>query len=144
MTPAGNPEPIKFTLNLPITKQNLWDYWLNPELRDKWWSPEVTLEEKLYGRFILPWHDSDGNVVITRGEVIEIREQELLRFTWADPGWNATTLVLLTIQPHKKGSCMDLLHSGWEHLRAEVRFTLRRSHEQGWIKLLNRLAKVIT
>ncbi len=139
MTAAGSTEPIKLTLNLPLSQQMVWDYWLNPELRAKWWSPEVVLEEKLYGRFIEPWRDDAGNVVVTRGEVIEIKAWELLRFTWADPGWSASTLVLLTIQPFKKGSRLELLHSGWEHLRAEVRFTLRKAHAEGWMELLARL-----
>ena len=141
MTPAGNPEPIKFTLNLPIAQQMAWDYWIKPELRGKWWSPDVVLEAKLYGRFIEPWRDDAGNIVVTRGEVIEIKAPELLRFTWADPGWSTSTLVSLTIMPFKKGSRLDLHHSGWEHLRAEVRFTLRQAHEQGWTELLDRLAK---
>ncbi len=103
----------------------------------------MVLEGKLYGRFIEPWRDDAGNVVVTRGEVIEITAPELLRFTWADPGWSASTLVSLTIQPFKKGSRLELVHSGWEHLRAVARFTLRQAHEQGWSELLNRLTEVI-
>jgi uncharacterized protein YndB with AHSA1/START domain len=143
MTPPNDIEPIKLSLNLPIAQQSAWDYFLNPELRTKWWSPEVMLEGKLYGRFIEPWRDDSGNVVVTRGEVIDIKTPELLRFTWADPGWNTPTLVSLIIQPNKKGSRLELVHSGWEHLRAEVRFTLRQTHEQGWTELFNRLTKVI-
>ena len=143
MTAAGSPEPIKLTLNLPISQQMVWDYWTKPELRGKWWSPEVVLEGRLYGRFIEPWRDDAGNVVVTRGEVIEIKAPELLRFTWADPGWRASTLVSLTIKPFKKGSRLELVHSGWEHLRAEVSFALRQAHAVGWAALLDRLAKLI-
>jgi len=134
-------EPIKLSLNLPISQQHAWDFWLNPELRSKWWSPEVVLEGRLYGRFIEPWRDDAGNIVVTRGEVIEIKAPELLRFTWADPGWNAATLVSLTIQLFKKGSHLDLLHSGWEHLRDSARFKLCKAHTEGWVELLDRLEK---
>jgi uncharacterized protein YndB with AHSA1/START domain len=142
MTSTTGGEPIKLSIDLPLTQPRAWDYWLQPDLRAQWWSPEVVLEGKLYGRFLEPWHDESGNVVVTRGEVIDIRAPEMLRFTWADPGWNAHTLVTLTIKPFKKGARLELEHSGWEHLRAQSRFALRKAHVQGWEDLLGRLAKI--
>jgi uncharacterized protein YndB with AHSA1/START domain len=141
MTTSTAEESIKFIIELPLIPSRAWSYWLEPDLRARWWSPEVMLEGKLYGKFIEPWRDEAGNVVITRGEVIDIKPPELLRFTWEDPGWSSATLVTLTIKPFKKGSRLELEHSGWEYLRAESRFALRKAHAQGWENLLGRLAK---
>lgn len=142
MTPEGSTEPIKLSVSLPIPQQGTWEYLIDPELRAKWWSPEVVLEAKLYGRFIEPWRDDAGNVVVTRGEVIDIYPPEHICFTWADPGWSVFTLVSLTIYPVKKGSRLDLLHSGWEHMRYHSRFELRREKAEDWALLLDRLSKV--
>jgi uncharacterized protein YndB with AHSA1/START domain len=141
MTPPSGLEPIKLSVDLPISQQGTWEYLLNPELRAKWWSNEVVLEGKHYGRFYIPWHDEEGNIVLTRGEVIDIYPPEHICFTWADPGWSVFTLVSLTIYPVKKGSRLDLLHSGWEHMRYHSRFELRRETAEDWAILLDRLAK---
>ena len=136
-------KPIKFALVLPVTVKTLWQYWFDSQLRALWWSAHVILEEKLFGKFIEPWQDDDGNIVLTQGEIIEIKPDEFVSLTWADPGWNAVTLLTLSFKPSKTGSRLELVHSGWEYLRPSVRLELRRTHEQGWQELLELLKKEV-
>ena len=126
---------VHVSRHLPSSVEETWAVMLDVR---SWW-PATTLDPRPGGRFEEHWTNREGKPVVTSGEVLALDPPRLLRLSWRDPAWNASTTVELRLEPAADGGT-DLLvvHSGWDALPDGAE--LAPDHEAGWRVHLDQLA----
>ncbi len=133
------PDGITVVVRFPkIGPDELFAYWIRPELLKKWWPPEVELEPKLNGHYHFSWPRQNWDL---RGEFTEFRKGKALRFTWK---WDhepvdATTVALSFERGEEGGTKLTLKHRGYSD--DAVGRKLRDEHLEGWKHFLGELQK---
>lgn len=137
--------PTSFTLvrSLEAPRPLVWRAWTDPTLAARWWHPEgveveegsVSIDLREGGRYTYTM-TVDGERWPTAGTYLEVREPELLRFTWAGPEDADEISPLITVA---------LAEDGAE--RTTMTFTLERREpapegehddvQQGWTSSLD-------
>lgn len=110
----------------PATR--LWNVLIEPGL---WWGEDVLLEPRPGGRFHEPWQDDTGQHH-TRGRVLEIEPNTLLRLSWQDDDWTFRTEVQFRIEGQERRARIHLAHSGWQDAPEDLRSKLIDDHRGGW------------
>lgn len=106
----------------------VWSALLQPE---DWW-PSFSLQSWVSGAVIERWTGSDGTPRITRGQVLALVPERLLRLSWADDDWDVSTVVEIGVEvvdPDRTE--VRVTHLGWEQFGDQAP-TLRAAHEAGW------------
>ena len=86
------------------------------------------------------WTDAAGHELRTTGEVLEVDPPRLLRLSWKDDGWPASTEVELRLEPRPEGTLVTVRHSGWAALPDAG--TLVGEHRAGWRAHLDDLRRI--
>lgn len=116
----------------------VWRAIVDASERAGWWS-YLTLDAVPGGRFEERWTGDSGTPMVTAGHVVELDAGRLLRLSWADEGWTATTEVTITLQPDGAGStAVHVVHAGWDRLSSGAE--LAEAHAAGWQAHLEHLA----
>jgi uncharacterized protein YndB with AHSA1/START domain len=103
---------------LPHPPERVWRALVDPELLSAWFMP-TDFAPRVGHRFTfttqpMPATDFSGTVLC---EVLEVRPQELLRYTWADaakPENALTSTVTWTLRPEGRGTRLFLEHRGFD------------------------------
>jgi uncharacterized protein YndB with AHSA1/START domain len=123
-----------FTSSLEINAppEDVFDYFLKPELLVRWMGEFARLEAVSGGLFSV---DIDG--VLIRGEYVSIQRPHLIEIAWGEAGNNlmppGSTQLQIVLQPSANGTTLTLTHSGLEESEA-------KKHAFGWPHFLARLA----
>ena len=145
MTDSDTTTPTSFTLTrtLRAPRALVWRAWTDPALTARWWHPaevevepdSVAIDLREGGQYAYTM-TADGQRWPTAGTYLEVREPELLRFTWRGPEDADEIAPLVTV---------TLAEAGTDRTRME--FTLERrddapSREQdevreGWTSALD-------
>lgn len=96
----------------------------------------MRLTARLGAAFEETW---DGGV--TRGRVEEVVEDSLLRLSWADDDWRATTEVVIALADVELGTTIVVIHTGWSALDGSAE--LIPAHQAGWRHHLDALRSLI-
>lgn len=89
---TGTPASFTLTRTLDAPRPLAWRAWTDPELTARWWHPEgvevlpgsVAIDLRENGTFAYTMTHGEEQWP-TAGTYLEIREPELLRFTWRGP-----------------------------------------------------------
>ncbi|HEX2047075.1 MAG TPA: SRPBCC domain-containing protein [Acidimicrobiales bacterium] len=114
--------------------ERVWSLIADAEERARWW-PWLDLDATPGGRMEERWEGTR-----TTGDVLEADPPSLLRLTWRDDGWPATTEVELRLEPEGDGTRVTVRHTGWDAL-PDAR-TLVAAHGAGWRAHLDDLASL--
>lgn len=118
----------------------VWAAITQPELMIQWWGPDAgpTLRAEADvrpgGRFSVAFQLLNGEVHNPTGVYREVAPEKKLVFTWEWPGMpERESLVTFRLLPFEGGTELTLIH---ERLPDEE---ARKSHEEGWSGLLDKL-----
>ena len=116
----------------------VWASLVDPQRRQRWWS-YLELEPVEGGGVLERWRDEGGKSLTTTGTVVEVVPERLLRMTWRDDGWPASTEVELTLAPIEDGTSVTVRHRGWAALPDPT--GLVAAHAGGWRAHLEELRR---
>ncbi len=130
---------VRETALVPAPPERIWALIAEPDGRAGWW-PYLELDATPGGRMEERWTDAGGNEMRTAGEVLEVDPPRLLRLTWKDDGWPATTEVELRLEREGDATRVTVRHSGWAALPDAL--TLVGDHRAGWRAHLDDLRRL--
>ncbi|MFI6597677.1 SRPBCC domain-containing protein [Nonomuraea sp. NPDC050536] len=114
---------------IAVPVRAVWHALADPGARAEWWDyidfdlvPGGKLEER--------WSDEHGEPMVTLGQVVEVDDGRLLRFTWADEGQPAPTEVRISLHPQGGATMVRIQESGWNLLPDGP--ALASDHRAGW------------
>lgn len=129
------PVDLRVTVNAPSAR--VWDAVVQPE---DWWQG-FSLQPWVTGAAVERWTGDDGRSRLTQGEVLALIPERLLRLSWADDDWDATTVVEFAVAMLDDDVTeVRVTHLGWEQFgdRAPA---MRMAHEAGWRYHLDQLRR---
>ena len=128
---------LKLRAGFPkLCPEELFAYFTEPDLLQRWWSPQATVEPKLGGAYHLSWPEMDWHL---RGVYTDFEPAHWLGFTWH---WDQepdlpTRQVNLLIEPAGTGSRLTITHGRYDQSRRDQ--DDRQSHLEGWTYFLGQL-----
>lgn len=137
---SGQSSQIIIETSFPrLSPEDLFAYFTNAELLQRWWPPAATTEPWLGGGYHLSWPEMDWHL---RGEYKEFIPGRRLAFTWR---WDhkpelPERLVEIDIEPATKGSSLTVTHGHYTESRLDQ--DDRQSHADGWTYFLGQLQRV--
>jgi uncharacterized protein YndB with AHSA1/START domain len=125
-------EAYQTQIDIDATPEQVFDYFVKPELLVRWMGDFAKLEAKNGGIFAV-----DINGIIIRGEFVRVERPHLIEIAWGEadnaampPG---STRIVVRLTPLTSGTRVQLTHSGLVPGEAE-------KHAIGWPHFLERLS----
>jgi uncharacterized protein YndB with AHSA1/START domain len=107
----------------------VWHALVDPDTRAQWWR-YLDLDARVDGRLTERWSGAYGEARLTTGRVEAVDPGRLLRFTWADDDWTASTTVTIELDRARPGTRVRIRETGWHHLPDAQ--SLATAHQDGW------------
>lgn len=121
--------PVVRTVEIAATPERVFELFSDPSQLVRWWPDVARLEARVGGRIELEF-EGRGDV---SGEITRYEPPYGLGFTWVRAvAPDVTTHVDVTISAAEGGCRVELVHSGWENVPAELVDEWRALHEAGW------------
>ena len=122
-----------------LSRESLFDFWTNPDLLEKWWSPVADLEPRLGGKYHFSWPNQDWHL---RGKYTMFKRGEKLGFTWKwdHESVNETRVTLSFVSVPQNGTRLTLQHEGYAKTKEDRK--IRDEHIQGWMFFLGKLQEM--
>lgn len=137
---TGNLPSVTIVRRIKASPAKVWAAITQPKLMMQWWGPDagptlsVVADVRLGGRFSVVFRLLNDEEHNPTGIYQEVIPEKKLAFTWHLPGAHEReSLVTFLLEPFDGGTELTLLH---EHLPDEE---TRKSHEDGWNGLLDKL-----
>ena len=125
----------EFADSMPST---LFDYWIEPELLQKWWSPEAEIEPRTGGTYHLFWPQMNWHL---RGTYTVFDPGKTLAFTWQWDHYPAVKNVSVAFEPfNENGTRLTITHSSYGASEQDRRD--RDGHREGWMHFVSRLQQI--
>ena len=135
---ASDNSRLELTAGFPkLTSEALFANFTQPELLQRWWPAQATIEPHLGGAYHLSWPDMDWYL---RGEITVFETARRLGFTWRwdhEPGL-PTRQVDLVFDPAGSGSRLTITHGPYDKSQRDQ--DDRQSHLEGWTHFLGQLS----
>lgn len=123
---------------LGFSPDELFDYWVKPDLLVKWWPREATVDPRMGGHYSYVWPEQNW---VLQGDFTIFEPGSRLGFTWSwnhDMGKFGKTQVDLTFEAIDGGTRLNVQHGPWDS--SEEAQTERQGVIEGWIHFGMRLA----
>src|SRR5215831_8465152 len=125
-------DAFRTSVDIEASPNQVFDYFLRPELLVRWMGDFARLEASAGGVFSV-----DINGVLIRGHFVRLERPSLIEIAWGEAG-NAVmppgaTRLVVTLAPHEGGTRLTLEHSGLAPSEA-------KKHAIGWPHFIDRLA----
>lgn len=132
---AEDADAIQREVHIAAPPETVFAFFVEPERLVRWMGATARLDPRPGGEFRVEY--SDGGVVL--GTFVAVERPRRVAFTWGwqdtdDPIRPGASTVEVTLTEDEGGTLVRLRHSG---LSGES----RRTHEEGWIHFLGRLAE---
>jgi uncharacterized protein YndB with AHSA1/START domain len=125
-------ETFRTSIEIAATQEEVFDYFVRPELLVRWMGDYARLEASDGGVFSV-----DINGVLIRGHFVRIERPNLIEIAWGEAGNAAmppgATRLLVTLAAQDAGTRLTLEHSGLVPPEAT-------KHAMGWPHFVERLA----
>jgi uncharacterized protein YndB with AHSA1/START domain len=125
-------ETFRTSIDIAATQEQVFDYFVRPELLVRWMGDFARLEANVGGVFSV-----DINGVLIRGHFVRVERPNLIEIAWGEAGNAAmppgATRLLVSLAPHAAGTRVTLEHSGLVPGEA-------KKHAVGWPHFIQRLA----
>lgn len=137
-SPARDLSPVVRTIEIAAPPERVFQLFVDPTQLVRWWPDAARLEPRLGGRIELEF-EGRGDV---SGEITRYEPPHRLGFTWVRGiAPDVTTHVDVTISDDGSGGArVELVHTGWEAVPAELVGEWRTMHGAGWAFFLGCLA----
>jgi uncharacterized protein YndB with AHSA1/START domain len=125
-------ETFRTSIDIAATQEQVFDYFVWPELLVRWLGDFARLEASAGGVFSV-----DINGVLIRGHFVRVERPHLIEVAWGEAGNTAmppgATRLVVNLAPHGGGTRVTLEHSGLVPRE-------REKHAIGWPHFIGRLA----
>jgi uncharacterized protein YndB with AHSA1/START domain len=133
-------DPIVREIHVQARPETVFEFFVDPDRLVRWMGDSATLEPRPGGLFRVVYGKEGENGTV-RGEYLTVEKPGRVVFTWgwedpADPIPPGGSTVEVTLREESGGTLVRLEHSG-------LRGDSRRSHDEGWIHFMGRLAGAV-
>jgi uncharacterized protein YndB with AHSA1/START domain len=134
------PDRIAIPAEFPrMSRESLFDFWINPDQLKKWWPPVAELEPRVGGNYHFSWPSQNWHL---RGKITLFKRGEKLGFTWK---WDhesvkETRVTLSFVSLPKIGTKLTLQHEGYAKTKEDRK--IRDEHIEGWMFFLGKLQEI--
>ncbi|MCX7022723.1 MAG: SRPBCC domain-containing protein [bacterium] len=129
---------IHLQVQLSRPPADVWKALFIPAARRIWWAYSIQLQPESGSPFFEYWRDGEGHERISRGKVLSIKKQRLLRLSWQDDDWPVATQVEFRLASKRGATSLILVHSGFEVLGPKLQYNVEE-YTNGWEALLEDL-----
>ncbi len=125
---------IEQSISVKASVEEAWHAWTDRDELENWWGESVLLEPKLNGRFQEKWEDDKGMAQVASGLVLKLKRFEFISFSWREKTWppKVETLCEIHFKKNKSNTVIELRHSGWENLPAQLQIQMMKDFKLGW------------
>lgn len=125
---------IQKSLNINLSKEQVWSALTNETELAKWWNQDVRLEPYVGGEFYEPWGDNQ----LATGTVLSVTPLETIKFTWKEKSWKAVeeTICEFSIEENNGTTTLKIRHFGWETFPTATQKQMVDGFNSGWDSLL--------
>ncbi len=119
-----------------LSRESLFNFWIEPDLLKKWWPPVAELEPRLSGTYHFSWPNQNWHL---RGRYTMFKRGEKLGFTWKwdHESVNETRVTLSFASLPQNGTRLTLQHEGYSKTKEDRK--IRDEHIEGWMFFLGKL-----
>jgi len=119
-----------------MSRESLFNFWIEPDLLKKWWPPVAELEPRLSGTYHFSWPNQNWHL---RGRYTMFKRGEKLGFTWKwdHESVNETRVTLSFASLPQNGTRLTLQHEGYAKTKEDRK--IRDEHIEGWMFFLGKL-----
>jgi uncharacterized protein YndB with AHSA1/START domain len=125
-------ETFRTSIDIAASPEQVFDYFVQPELLVRWMGDFARLEASSGGVFSV-----DINGVLIRGHFVRVERPHLIEIAWGEAGNAAmppgSTRLVVTLAAHEGGTRVTLEHGGLTPGEA-------KKHAIGWPHFIERLA----
>jgi uncharacterized protein YndB with AHSA1/START domain len=125
-------ETYRTSIDISAAPDEVFDYFVKPELLVRWMGDVARLEARGGGLFAV-----DINGVIIRGHFVRVERPSLVEIAWGEAGNDAmppgSTRLVVRLQARGKGTRVELEHTGLTPGEA-------KKHAVGWPHFIERLS----
>lgn len=121
-----------------FSPEELYDYWVTPELLTQWWPAVVEVDHRDGGAYRFSWPDQNWFLQGTYGAV---ERGKHLRFSWTwnhEPGIWEPLWVDLFFEAIDNGTRLAIFHGPYSDSESDQ--GARKGNVEGWIHFCSRLA----
>jgi uncharacterized protein YndB with AHSA1/START domain len=121
-----------------FTPEELFDYWVVPELVTQWWSNVAESDAREGGSYCFSWPEQGWRL---RGTYDAFERGKRLKFGWNwdhEPDVHQHMRVDVHFMPIENGTRIGIYHSSYSESEADQ--GERQGHLEGWIHFGSRLA----
>ncbi len=129
---------IHLQVKLPRPPADVWEAIFTPAARRIWWAYNIQLRPETGTYFIEYWRDGDGHNRISKGKVLAVKTNKLIRLSWQDDDWPVATQVEIKLASRRGSTSLTLNHSGFESLGQKLQYNVEE-YAGGWEALLDDL-----
>lgn len=134
-------QAIELTGTFSLSPEKMWDKWTLPELMMVWFKPggmhvsQAMRDLRELGQYRFRFNAPDGSEQTLHGNFSQIKEKEMLAFSWQWQDEDHSTQVTVEFTATKTNSCdIKLTHKGfWDQEDRDL-------HEQAWLFCLENLS----
>ncbi|MCD4733501.1 SRPBCC domain-containing protein, partial [bacterium] len=135
-------DTIKLDCKLPLSPAEVWIVLFSKSSRRVWWGDRVQLHPEEDSRFREYWRDSDGRDRLSKGRVLELKENALVRLSWKDDDWSEYTEVVFTLTAEDEGTRLELVHDDFLKLGPKLHYNVEE-YLHGWEALFEDLTQYL-
>ena len=125
-------ETFRTSIDIAAPREQVFDYFVRPELLVRWMGDFARLEASAGGLFSV-----DINGVLIRGHFVRVERPSLIEIAWGEAGNAAmppgATRLVVSLTTHEAGTRVTLEHSGLTPVEA-------KKHGVGWPHFIERLS----
>ncbi|HDR06190.1 MAG TPA: SRPBCC domain-containing protein [Candidatus Coatesbacteria bacterium] len=129
---------IHLQVQLPRPPADVWKAVFSPAARQVWWAYGVQLHPQSGSHFYEFWRDGEGHNRVSRGRVLGLKKNRLLRLSWQDDDWPTATQVEIKLASRRDSTILNLAHTGFEALGPKLQYNVEE-YTAGWEALLEDL-----
>ncbi|MEU0938845.1 MULTISPECIES: SRPBCC domain-containing protein [unclassified Embleya] len=120
---------VEVSVVIAAPAEAVWRALVDADTRASWWS-YLDLDARVHGRLSERWSGANGEARLTTGRVEALDPCRMLRFTWADDDWAASTTVTIELTRARPGTQLRVRETGWNRLPDGP--NLAAAHRDGW------------
>jgi len=135
-------DTIKLDCKLSLPPAKVWIVLFSKSSRRIWWGDRVQLHPEKDSRFREYWRDSNGRDRLSKGRMLELKKNALMRLSWKDDDWSEYTEVRITLTAEGEGTRLELVHDDFLKLGKKLHYNVEE-YLHGWEALLEDLTQYL-
>ena len=132
------------SIHIQVPPKNVWRWFATQEGLRHWISPNIEIDLRVGGAYHLLGPDDQTSI---SGTVLELVPERSLILSWLEEGsgWLNPARLVITLAPTPAGTCVTLIHDGFEGIGRPDWDEMLQDYERGadQHRILDRLADLV-